>query len=192
MKFLQNKVTVSILALGALVLVLAQFGLFGKIGSLTSPAATSPDTASTETAAGKPQASTASTASLKPSRPDRPLDLDRMKQRISRWVKTPQRDPFQFFTRHQDAPRAADLLTLSAIWHQTGSQLAVINQKVLEEGDQIQSFQLERIEGERVWVRGPGGLEPLDLKLVQTESQQKRKFAELSVRPFKTTSSDHE
>jgi hypothetical protein len=58
-----------------------------------------------------------------------------------------------------------ELLTLSAIWRQTGSTLAVINKRVFNQGDTILRFTIQSIEVDRVWVDGPNGREAVDFKL---------------------------
>ena len=50
---------------------------------------------------------------------------------------------------------------LKAIWHQTGSRLAVINNGIYTEGDLIEGYKLETIESDGVWLRGPTGREGL-------------------------------
>ena len=54
-----------------------------------------------------------------------------------------------------------DLLKLSGISHQSGSSLAVVNGRVVSEGDRILDFKIETIGVERVWVNGPNGREQI-------------------------------
>lgn len=58
-----------------------------------------------------------------------------------------------------NGPSAAQLLTLRAVWRQSGSALAVVNGQILREGDQVQGFDLESIEADAVWVRSTQGRE---------------------------------
>jgi hypothetical protein len=89
----------------------------------------------------------------------------------ARWAESPLHDPFQ--VRHLRGgafgtnayPPAMELLTLSAIWRQTGSTLAVINKRVFNQGDTILRFTIQSIEVDRVWVDGPNGREAVDFKL---------------------------
>jgi hypothetical protein len=84
---------------------------------------------------------------------------------IAEWVAVPKRDPFQGRIRPRDDrgayPPAAELLTLTGIWRQTGSSLAVINGQILSEGSDILDFKVAAIETDRVWVQGPNGREAL-------------------------------
>ena len=60
--------------------------------------------------------------------------------RLCAVARFPARDPFQAYaapaTTH-GGPRAAQVLSLTATWRQTGSELAVLNGQVLGEGDEI-------------------------------------------------------
>jgi hypothetical protein len=97
-------------------------------------------------------------------------DTNRLRTNSARWTETTLRDPFQ--VRHLRGgplgtnayPPAMELLTLSAIWRQTGGTLAVINKRVFSEGDTILKFTIQHIEGDRVWVDGPNGREALDFQ----------------------------
>ncbi len=62
-------------------------------------------------------------------------------------------------------PFAKDALKLQGVWRQTASTLAVINNKVLAEGDTIQQFRVETIQQDVVWVVGPNGREKLEFTL---------------------------
>lgn len=86
-------------------------------------------------------------------------------------AELPRRDPFQI--RHLPVsaavtnvyyPSAMKLLTLSAIWRQTGGALAVINKRVFSEGDNIFRFTIQNIDADRVWVSGPNGREAVEFK----------------------------
>jgi hypothetical protein len=50
---------------------------------------------------------------------------------------------------------------LKSIWRQTGSQLAAINKGVYSEGDVIEGYRIEQIDGDQVWFQGPTGRESL-------------------------------
>ena len=93
----------------------------------------------------------------------------------------PRRDPFQVInaaSTNRLYPPAWQVLELTAIWRQTGGKLAVINRKVLGEGDSLVTdlkgtpaagaialrFTIELIEDDLVWVSGPSGREPLEFK----------------------------
>jgi hypothetical protein len=93
-----------------------------------------------------------------------------VQRNATEWIESPRRDPFQV----RDAPGhlagtnrpASDFLTLSGIWRQTGSALAVINGAVVGQGDTVLQFKIESIESDRVWVYGPSGVERVSFKPV--------------------------
>lgn len=100
--------------------------------------------------------------------PEAPIDVESIRKRFSGWVEAPRRDPFQVYAamrgRDTNAPSAVDLLSLKAVWRQSGVSLAFINRRVCAEGDSLEGFTVERIESEQVLVRGPGGLERIALR----------------------------
>ena len=65
------------------------------------------------------------------SRPCRPAppsaDWQSIKSIVANWAEAPRRDPFRSRTDPQN--QAARFLTLQAVWRQTGSNLAVINDR---------------------------------------------------------------
>ena len=89
--------------------------------------------------------------------------------RFAGWVTAPQRDPFLLVAprpAQKGAVRTNSLVAtwkLTGIWNQPGSRLAVINNKVYSEGDEIQGFQVHKIDGDVVWFNGTNGLERLTL-----------------------------
>ena len=180
MKWLQNKVVVASLGVVALVIVLQNVGV---LQMLQSPGSSKEGNGGTEKGVGRTE--------LPPPKSDIvsntivtnvPMEMHAIQKDMDRWVRVPRRDPFQHFIAQDGYPGAGAYLTLSAVWRQTGSRLAVINQKVLAEGDTIKDYRLERIEGERVWVHGPVGLEPLDLELILIEALQQRKLTEMAAK----------
>lgn len=94
---------------------------------------------------------------------DRPL----IRRQVLRWLQASTRDPFVAIRMagrdHPKGPPASDNLQVSAILRQTGSQLAIINQALVSEGDKVAGYVLERIEGDGVWVRGTNGLEQVKM-----------------------------
>jgi hypothetical protein len=76
-----------------------------------------------------------------------------------RWLNRPARDPFQVVRPAR--PREATPVTpvsrfkLMALWLQTGGRLAVIDQRVYAEGDQLAEYRILQIDPEGVLVRGP-------------------------------------
>jgi hypothetical protein len=84
-------------------------------------------------------------------------------------VTAPKRDPFQSGTAEPAAPAPSNAiplssLSLSAIWRQTGQELAVINNKVVSVGDQVMGFRVEKIEADAVWLQGPAGPAKLEFR----------------------------
>jgi hypothetical protein len=109
------------------------------------------------------------------------MDLVTVETNAVRWTLSPRRDPFN--SRISAASQAARLLKLKGIWRQTGHDLAVINKKLVAEGDPILEFTVEKIEPDRVWVTGPGGREALDFRLPTPDAMSSRTNAALEAVP---------
>lgn len=99
-------------------------------------------------------------SSSREDRPKQKMDQPTVAAHFASWVASPRRDPFLLMNmpRNRFAGAAAtnspvSHWTLSAIWHQTGSRLAVINNQIHGEGDMIQGYQIEKIEGDEVWLQ---------------------------------------
>jgi hypothetical protein len=91
------------------------------------------------------------------------IDVPAVWSQSVRWVNAPKRDPFH--DRRGDKGKSAqDMFTLKAIYHQTGSTLAVLNDRVISEGERIQEFDVVEIAGDRVWLQGPYGREDVRFK----------------------------
>ena len=183
MKWLQNKFVVGILGVLALGIVLNNFGILQR---LKAPSLGEGELDGGEVGAGRtelpPPKNAGGDGEGGATFTNVPMELPVIHKQMNQWVNVPKRDPFQHFIAQDGYPGAGAYLTLSAVWRQTGSRLAVINQKVLAEGDTIKDYRLERIEGERVWVHGPVGLEPLDLELILTEARHQRKLTEMAAK----------
>jgi hypothetical protein len=86
------------------------------------------------------------------------------------WTPSPTRDPFGGAVQvaptisNKEAAPATDVLDLKAVWLQEGGGLAVINGKVLGEGDAILDFRLEKVFADGVLVQGPGGRRQVGFK----------------------------
>ena len=99
------------------------------------------------------------------------IDRDYVEGRFAKWVATPHRDPFLLMGVDPKDKDLQDLLQpspiakwkLNAIWDQTGSRLAVINNAVHQVGDEIAGFKILRIEADEVWFQGPKRKERLGL-----------------------------
>jgi hypothetical protein len=95
--------------------------------------------------------------------PDNLPKLDRraILERWPEWVEGRYRDPFQVvFPVSTGAVAQAELtparhLKLSATWVQTGSRLAVIDQRVYGVGDKVAGYTVLQIEHGRVDLQGP-------------------------------------
>jgi hypothetical protein len=78
------------------------------------------------------------------------------------WVKSPPRDPFLLLPAADTSGLAGMFetnsplahLKLHAIWDQTDSRLAVINQDVYAVGDQILGYKIIKIQSDEVWLQG--------------------------------------
>jgi hypothetical protein len=91
--------------------------------------------------------------------PEASMELDKLG-----WTLSPAREPFRATapvtvdTVSDDKTEPApDVLNLKAVWLQESGGWAVINGKVLGEGDTILDFRVEKILADAVLVQGPGG-----------------------------------
>jgi hypothetical protein len=91
-----------------------------------------------------------------------------VRSNLERWVTQPKRDPFQGRIRPRDQqgayPAAVELLSLNAVWRQSGGSLAVINGRICSVGGEILDFKVTDIEADHVWVQGPNGREVLGFR----------------------------
>jgi hypothetical protein len=95
--------------------------------------------------------------------PAEAVDESFVAARFNVWVSAPLRDPFlllqgaaearALFAAETNSPVAT--WVLQAIWNQTDSRLAVIQDKVYRAGDVISGYKLIRIESDEVWFQGP-------------------------------------
>jgi hypothetical protein len=98
--------------------------------------------------------------------PEAPMDYGLIQTNLARWADEPERDPFQMSETVveetvQNTNSRISLLKLKAIWRQTGGRAVVINERILMEGDSIEGLKVERIEADRVWLKGPERTEAL-------------------------------
>ena len=182
MKLLRNPLVVGILALIAVVMVLYQI-LGNTLFRGRSLFAAKPAPATAAAAPAKPGAPPARTAAtprpaphLPPLRaatytnleaallPSQGVDTALVAQGFSSWVSAPPRDPFLLLAPVVPGPGQSSEETnspvatwaLRAIWNQTDSRLAVINDLVWRVGDVIEpGYKLVRIEQDEVWILGP-------------------------------------
>ncbi len=130
--------------------------------------ATSSQTSTNKTALATSSA-TAKGAQAADIIPDKPINLVEVQSKFRKWSESPARDPFLIIapprTTKADMLRAADILTLHAVWRQSGDRLAVINNEVLGEGDRIAGYRIEKIDARQVWVRGTNGTELINFQM---------------------------
>ena len=123
-------------------------------------------------AAGTTGAKGASSVDAPPPKtvPPPAMEIDRkyVQAHYPGWISGPVHDPFQMFgapiqlVSGPAVPSPVLSWKLKAIWRQTGGSIAAINNGVYTEGDDIQGYKVDRIEGDRVWFQGVGGPESLD------------------------------
>lgn len=170
MKFLRNPLVVALLATFAG--IYSVWTALGSRGPRFSRAAPAPPAASVPSTPA-PVPSTPQIPIADPLPPSRPIDHPAIAALSARWIESPRRDPFRLDRTQAESPSgppAAQLLFLRAIWRQTGSQLAIINDQILREGEKLQGFAIETIEAEAVWVRGTNGRERLTFPMSTTIS----------------------
>lgn len=183
MRLLRNPIVTGLLTLvaaGMLVyrLVLPNLSLEPNPASSGRPTPASPQViAPASTPAGARAVAAANTLRQQLSEAAAPwhgpgIDRDYLQARFAKWVTTPRRDPFLLLGADPSEKELKDLLEpspiskwkLNAIWDQTGSRLAVINNAVHQVGDDIAGFKIIRIESDEVWFQGPRRKERLGLQ----------------------------
>ena len=132
-------------------------------GTSATTAATPAKSASTNRVAG---ASGSATNRVIPAS-FRPIERDYVQRRWKDWLTGATRDPFQVRlpreqARTEEEMSSARHLKLSATWLQTGSRLAVIDQRIYGIGDQVNGFQILRIEPGEVHLLGPESTEVIN------------------------------
>jgi len=102
------------------------------------------------------------------------IDRRYVQAHLSEWIDSPRRDPFLHEASYGDAFGGENSPVrswkLKAIWRQTGGRVATINERVYQEGDVIQNYKIERIEGDQVLFDGPHGKERLGFAKPETHS----------------------
>jgi hypothetical protein len=89
------------------------------------------------------------------------VDAQQVEISLAKWMSAPKRDPFQVTVGENAPPRAEEVLELTAVWRQSGSHLAVVNGKIVGEGEAIEGFTIETIDENHLWLQGPRGAESL-------------------------------
>lgn len=176
MKALRNPVVVLALVSVALGVIVFNVTSSGRRSTPRVVSGKPPPAAAAVVPAPRP-AARATPAPVSPTnaRPARPTDHEYVLAHFGEWLESPRRDPFEVYAHSSGGggartrvPTAAEVLTLTAIWRQTGSRLAVINGLIVSEGEVIQGFQVERVEGDMVWVRGTQGRERLEFRPLES------------------------
>lgn len=142
---------------GLLSVAAISWGL-GAAGSTASPRERTGSTAPAE-AARSTHSAAAQAAPRGPTEVARVrMDTERLRREAPRWVVDPVRDPFQPLrpaVNEGPAPESpVSQFRLGATWMQTGARLAVIDQKVFREGDDLVGYRIMRIEPAKVLVQG--------------------------------------
>jgi hypothetical protein len=175
MRFLRNPIVTGILTLVAIAVVFYQFvwpylSANNSIQPGTS-AAPSPPTPTGQRAVAAATALREQLSEAAAPWKGPVIDHDYLEARFAKWVATPKRDPFLLLGTDPKDKSLDELLEpspvakwkLNAIWDQTGSRLAVINNAVHQLGDEIAGYKIIRIEPDEVWFQGPHRKERLGL-----------------------------
>jgi hypothetical protein len=169
-KLLRNPIAVAILAVLAVAVMGYQFWpMIRPRFARKAPTPSSPAPVVAPTAPARPVKPTADVPAPPPA-PSNTVEIVILEANSVRWIETPRNDPFKvrFYVSAQgtNSRPAMEVLTLNAIWQQNeGAPLAVINNRLLGEGDVILEFKISAIEPDRVWVDGPNGRERIRFKL---------------------------
>jgi hypothetical protein len=157
MNLLRNPFMVGALAFAAVGVLIYDLGRPARSGKLPATAKfKSESTSAAKTSRAQP-------ASAQDGLAGPMLEVRTLETNAPRWEQAPRRDPFR--SRFNAQSQAAHFLSLKGIWRQTGSALAVINDRVVAENDRVLDFSIEKIEPDRVWVVGPNGREGLLLNI---------------------------
>ena len=173
MNLLRNKFVVIGLAMVALLMLLNSFRPMwqrgrSSAGTTSAPAQkTGPAPAPTQAATNAPVSSASPQAEAAELRPG--IELARVGWSFD---GAPRRDPFQVIgpgptNLARLYPSATELLTLNAVWWQSGNILAEVNNRIFQvgntirasKGDMTAEFKILNIGLERLWVHGPNGEE---------------------------------
>ena len=93
------------------------------------------------------------------------IDGAKVRVRLSEWLDTPARDPFarppELVQKATNSPAVA--FKLKGVWRQTGGGYAVINDTVVQEGDNYHGFIITRIVADAVILNSDQGPQRLEL-----------------------------
>ncbi|HXP61694.1 MAG TPA: hypothetical protein VN829_14455 [Dongiaceae bacterium] len=176
MKLLRNPIVTGLLVLAAVVMVFYQVVMPQWQRSHPRPSVSVTALAQDLARPPAPKAAPASSPAVHaetPVLPDAGINSNYAQAHFSNWVESPRRDPFYLLgvgtqakrKAADDAPSPVKQWRLEAIWDQTGSRLAAINQQVYGVGDEVQGYKIVSIEAGEVWFDGPRGNEGLSLDM---------------------------
>jgi hypothetical protein len=170
---LRNKFVVIALAVVALLMLLNSFRPLWQRGRSAAPTTSAPAPKTVAAPAPTRAATNAPTSSASPQAeavpPSPGIELGRVGWSFD---GAPRRDPFQVIgpgptNLARLYPSATELLTLNAVWWQSGNILAEVNNRIVRDGNTIKAskgnmtaeFRILNIGLERLWVKGPNGEE---------------------------------
>ena len=115
------------------------------------------------------------------------IDREYVALHFANWAETGRRDPFLLHRPLNqpkavtNAPSQVSKWKLRAIWRQTGSRIAAINNAIYKEGDVIEGYKIIRIEDEVVWFQNPDSLDHLEFERRAAAHEQPKGANTISV-----------
>lgn len=177
-KLLHNKWVVTALAVVAVAVLAVQFWPKSRSRPATTRTrSTTTTTAGTTSNRSVPAGARKTPPAATPARtgvvevastaPKQSADRDYLTERYEVWRRLLDRDPFDRGLvpeekKDEVEPPASTLLTVTSLWLQTGSRLAVVNGAILGEGDKILHYKVESITYNGIWVVGRIGREQVE------------------------------
>jgi hypothetical protein len=156
--------------LGAVAVAFVGYQLFGGLHG-RSRAYAGPVEAAVPAAAPPPQSSSAAAGAPKTVKAFTGDGMERqfIGLHFTNWTETGKRDPFLLrapvqANTHTNGPSQLAKLKLKAIWNQTGSRVAVLNDNLYQEGDSVEGYKIIRIEDEVVWLQNANSLDHLEFR----------------------------
>jgi hypothetical protein len=166
MKGLRNPWVSGGLAVLAVALALYQF--LPSRRSAPRAAQTQPPVPAARLLKTKPPQAAPPAATNAATLPDRGIDRAYAESHLAEWADAPRHDPFWLIPLVVAKPVPVNQYMspvphwkLKGIWRQTGGRVAAINNGVYSEGDSVEGYKIERIDGDQVWFRGPERMERL-------------------------------
>jgi hypothetical protein len=149
-----------------------------------SPAAPAP----AAQASAVPNAGSQQAAATKARQPSSSGGIDRkyVSLHLTNWTEGVRRDPFLLYapphqTAATNAPSQLAKWKLKAIWRQTGSRVAALNNAIYREGDSIEGYKIIRIEDEVIWLQNADSLDHLEFEKPQGSPTPLTKATDASV-----------